>query len=34
MEDWKASMAKRGLDGEKLYTQARELIAEYQAGSK
>jgi len=34
IEDWKASMAKRGLDGEKLYTRARELIAQYQADAK
>jgi TRAP-type C4-dicarboxylate transport system substrate-binding protein len=34
IEDWKANMAKRGLDGEKLYTRARELIAQYQADAK
>jgi TRAP-type C4-dicarboxylate transport system substrate-binding protein len=34
IEDWKASMTKRGLDGEKLYTRARELIAQYQAAAK
>ena len=34
IEDWKANMAKRGLDGEKLYTRARELIAQYQAEAK
>jgi TRAP-type transport system periplasmic protein len=33
IEDWKANMAKRGLDGERLYTRARELIAQYQAGA-
>jgi TRAP-type C4-dicarboxylate transport system substrate-binding protein len=26
--DWKASMAKQGLDGERLYTRARELVHE------
>jgi TRAP-type C4-dicarboxylate transport system substrate-binding protein len=31
IEDWKANMAKRGLDGEKLYTRAHELIVQYQA---
>jgi hypothetical protein len=34
IEDWKASMAHRGLDGEKLYILARELIAQYQAEAK
>lgn len=34
IEDWKASMAKRGFDGEKLYTRARELIAQYQADTR
>jgi len=34
IEDWKANMAKRGLEGDKLYTRARELIAQYQADAK
>lgn len=34
IDDWKAGMAKRGLDGEKLYTRARELIAQYQAEAR
>lgn len=34
IDDWKAGMAKRGLDGDKLYTRARELIAQYQAEAK
>jgi TRAP-type transport system periplasmic protein len=34
IEDWKANMAKRGLDGERLYVRARELIAQYQAVAK
>ena len=34
IDDWKAGMAKRGLDGEKLYTRARELIAQYQTAAK
>jgi TRAP-type C4-dicarboxylate transport system substrate-binding protein len=34
IDDWKVNMAKRGLDGEKLYTRARELIAQYQTPAK
>ena len=34
IDDWKVNMAKRGLDGEKLYVRARELIAQYQAAAK
>jgi hypothetical protein len=34
IEDWKASMAKHGLDGERLHARARELIAQYQAEAK
>lgn len=34
IEDWKANMAKRGLDGDKLYSRARELIAHYQAAAR
>lgn len=34
IDDWKAGMAKRGLDGEKLYSRARELIAQHQAAAK
>lgn len=34
IEDWKASMAKRGIDGERLYARARELIDQYKVASK
>jgi TRAP-type transport system periplasmic protein len=32
--DWKASMAKQGLDGEKLYTRARELVHQSTTASR
>jgi TRAP-type transport system periplasmic protein len=34
IESWKADMTKRGLDGERLYTRARELIAQYSIAAK
>lgn len=34
IEEWKAGMAKQGLDGEKLYTRARELIQQKQVAQK
>src|SRR3954451_19596403 len=34
IEDWKAGMAKRGIDGEKLYTRARQLIDQYKVAGK
>jgi len=34
IEDWKASMAKRGIDGEKLYARARQLIEQYKVAGK
>ena len=33
IEDWKRDMAKRGLDGDRLYDRARELIAQYSIAS-
>lgn len=32
--EWKANMAKLGLDGERLYTRARELIQQYKVATK
>ena len=32
--EWKANMAKLGIDGEKLYTRARELIQQYKVAAK
>jgi TRAP-type C4-dicarboxylate transport system substrate-binding protein len=34
IDDWKASMAKRGIDGERLYARARELIQHYKVAAK
>jgi TRAP-type C4-dicarboxylate transport system substrate-binding protein len=32
--EWKANMAKLGIDGERLYTRARELIQQYKVATK
>jgi TRAP-type C4-dicarboxylate transport system substrate-binding protein len=32
--EWKANMAKLGIDGERLYTRARELIQQYKVAAK
>jgi TRAP-type C4-dicarboxylate transport system substrate-binding protein len=32
--EWKANMAKQGIDGERLYTRARELIAQYKVAAQ
>jgi TRAP-type C4-dicarboxylate transport system substrate-binding protein len=32
--EWKANMAKLGIDGEKLYTRARDLIQQYKVAAK
>jgi TRAP-type transport system periplasmic protein len=32
--EWKANMAKLGIDGEKLYARARELIQQYKVAAK
>ena len=34
VEDWKAGMAKRGIDGERLYARARELVQQYKVATK
>ena len=34
IEEWKANMAKLGIDGERLYTRARELIQQYKVAAK
>jgi TRAP-type transport system periplasmic protein len=34
IQEWKASMAKLGIDGERLYTRARELIQQYKVAAK
>jgi hypothetical protein len=33
-EDWKANMAKQGIDGEHLLSRARELARQYSVASK
>jgi hypothetical protein len=32
--EWKANMAKLGIDGDKLYARARELILQYKVAAK
>jgi hypothetical protein len=32
--EWKANMAKLGIDGERLYARARELIQQYKVATK
>ena len=34
IEEWKASMAKLGIDGERLYARARELVQQYKVAAK
>ena len=34
IQEWKANMAKLGIDGERLYTRARELIMQYKVAAK
>jgi TRAP-type C4-dicarboxylate transport system substrate-binding protein len=34
IQEWKASMAKLGIDGERLYARARELIQQYKVAAK
>jgi hypothetical protein len=32
--EWKANMAKQGIDGERLYARAKELIAQYKVAAQ
>ena len=34
VSEWKANMAKLGIDGERLYTRARELVQQYKVATK